>query len=466
MTPLHHSQGFHFSDVYLPHGWQQNVSVLVDDNGYYSSIEQDDNPSKLPVIGGITIPGTANLHSHAFQRAMAGLAEKRGDSNDSFWSWRDTMYRFVNIIEPDDLYAIASKLYIDFLKGGFTSVAEFHYLHNALNGQRYENIAEMSLAIRRAAVTSGIALTHLPVFYAHSGFGGKPANEGQRRFVNNIDSYEKLLIELAISDPTEKTLFRLGIAPHSLRAITPDELTAIQGLRNAITPDGPIHIHISEQKQEVRDCIDHFGVRPIDWLMDNAPVDKTWCLVHATHATPNELSKMASSGAVVGLCPMTEANLGDGIFAAAEFVEQGGSIGVGTDSNIRTNLADELQMLEYGQRLNRQGRNVLASDSQPNVGDFLVTQVNSGGKLATGQPKSDVSVGSRADFIVFPREIDGISWSNGSDYLNYWLFAALDKSPSDVYVAAKQMITGGKHIADEQVNAKFNRTMRHLLQKL
>lgn len=466
MSYKNNLSGFHFSNVLLANGWGKNISVIVDGNGYYTSVVEDNNPFKLPVVTGYTIPGITNLHSHAFQRAMAGLTEKRGNSKDSFWSWRDIMYRFVNIIEPDDLYAIAAKLYIDFLKGGFTSVVEFHYLHNAPNGQQYDNAAEMSLAIQRAAKTSGIALTQLPVFYAHSGFGGKAPNEGQRRFLNDVDSYEKLLAELINPKPKNETLFRLGIAPHSLRAITSEELIAIQDLRKSAIPTGPIHIHIAEQQQEVRACLEHCGSRPIDWLMDNAPVDNTWCLVHATHTTPGELSKMAQSGAVVGLCPMTEANLGDGIFLADDFIKHGGCIGVGTDSNIRTNLADELQMLEYSQRLSRQRRNILASEGSPNVSEYLLSMVGSGGKSASEQPDTNVLVGSRADFVVFPVERDEINWNNGSDFLNYWIFASLDKSPSDVYIAAKQVITAGKHTADEQVNAKFNKTMSKLLQKL
>jgi len=458
------THGFHFSDVLTAQGWRQNVSATLDDNGFFTSLNSDDNPSGLARIDGYVIPGSTNLHSHAFQRAMAGLGELRGNSADSFWSWREVMYKFVAIIDPDDLAAIAARLYVDFLKGGFTCVGEFHYLHHGPDGSTYENCAQMSLAIIAAAKISGIALTHLPVFYAHSGFGGTAPNSAQKRFVHSLDDYAKLLSDL--KDACKFPLHQLGIAPHSLRAVTGDELTALQDIRKDITPEGPMHIHIAEQVKEVEDCIAHYGARPVEWLLANADVDESWCLIHATHMTTDETVNMAKSGAIAGLCPMTEANLGDGIFPAEEYQTAGGQFGVGTDSNIRTNAAEELQMLEYSQRLSNRRRNILAESDNPNVGDSLYQQACSGGARALSQPAGAIEVNRRADFIVLDAHLDGVQRPANPRYMDYWLFGANDRAPKHVFVAGQQVIADGHHKADDDIDADYRRVMAKLLSEI
>jgi len=464
MTNNSQARGFHFSAVLTAQGWRQSVSATLDDNGFFTTLDSDDNPLDLPHINGYALPGSTNLHSHAFQRAMAGLGEVRGNSSDSFWSWREVMYKFVAIIDPDDLKAIATRLYVDFLKGGFTSVGEFHYLHHSPDGTPYDDPAQMSVAIVEAARMSGIALTHLPVFYAHSGFGGIAPNHGQRRFVHSLDDYEKLLQSL--KDHCHSPLHNIGIAPHSLRAVTPDELSKLEGLRQEIVTGGPMHIHISEQTKEVDDCIAHYGARPVEWLLNNAEIDANWCLIHATHMTADETRNMAKTGAIAGLCPMTEANLGDGIFPAEEFQAAGGSFGVGTDSNIRTNVAEELQMLEYSQRLSKRRRNILADKDNPNVGDSLYQQAASGGAMALTQPAGVIDINKRADFIVLDRHLDGVERAAGAGYMDYWLFGATKRTPKDVYVAGQQVIADGCHGDEKAVNSEYRRVMQKLLAQI
>ncbi len=464
MTNSTQARGFHFSAVLTAQGWRQNISATLDDNGFFTALDSDNNPQNLPHIDGYALPGSTNLHSHAFQRAMAGLGEVRGNSSDSFWSWREVMYKFVAIIDPDDLKAIATRLYVDFLKGGFTSVGEFHYLHHSPDGTPYDNSAQMSLAIVEAAQNSGIALTHLPVFYAHSGFGGTAPNTGQKRFVHSLDDYEKLLQNL--KNHCGSPLHKIGIAPHSLRAVTPDELSKLERLRHDIATDGPMHIHIAEQTKEVDDCVAHCGARPVEWLLDNMALGADWCLIHATHMTADETRNMAKSGAIAGLCPMTEANLGDGIFAAEEFQAAGGRFGVGTDSNIRTNVAEELQMLEYSQRLSKRRRNILAHEDNPNVGDYLYQQASSGGATALMQPAGAIGINKRADFIVIDPQLDGIPRIANPRLMDYWLFGAVDRTPTDVYVAGQQVIADGHHGDEEAIDDDFRRVMQRLLAEI
>ena len=464
MTNTETLRGFYFSAVLTPGGWRKNVSALLGDDGFFTSLISDDNPHQLPRIEGYAIPGSTNLHSHAFQRAMAGLGEVRGTTSDSFWSWREVMYKFVGIINPDDLAAIATKLYMEFLKGGFTCVGEFHYLHHTPDGTSYDNPAQMSLAIINAAQISGIALTHLPVFYAHSGFGGAAPNQGQKRFVHTLDDYAKLLQNLKNDNPS--SLNRIGIAPHSLRAVTPDELTALQEFRKDILPDCPMHIHISEQMKEVEDCVAHCGARPVEWLLEAAPIDDTWCFIHATHMTEDETHNMAKAGAIAGLCPMTEANLGDGIFRGEEFLTAGGTFGVGTDSNTRTNVADELLMLEYSQRLSNNRRNILGNDDLPHTGESLYQHACSGGATALTQPVGAIEVHKRADFLVLDPQLDGVHRPANSHFLDYWLFGAVDRAPAQVYVAGQPVIMDGHHAHEENIDADYRRVMEKLLAEI
>nr|WP_272213904.1 formimidoylglutamate deiminase [Marinicella sp. W31]MDC2879851.1 formimidoylglutamate deiminase [Marinicella sp. W31] len=340
-------------NVLTPRGWRKNARLSIS-KGRISGLAFDATPEAGDVRHNIIVPAVANLHSHAFQRAMAGLTERRGPASDNFWSWREVMYRFTFAIEPHEAEAIAAQLYMEMLEAGFCRVGEFHYLHNDKDGRHYGNIGEMAERIGAAASETGIGLTLLPVFYAHSNFGGAEPNDGQRRFIHDRDSFARLM-EVSRQIVSKLDGAVLGVAPHSLRAVTPEELDFAASLT-----DGPVHMHIAEQTKEVDDCLSWSDKRPVEWLLENTGVDSRWCLIHATHMTEAETADLAKSGAVAGLCPVTEANLGDGIFPAERFLKNGGRFGIGSDSNVLIGLSDELRQLEYAQRLGDRARNVIA----------------------------------------------------------------------------------------------------------
>lgn len=348
-----HAQVFWAARALLPEGWASQVRITLA-QGRIVAVQPEAAPGGADLRCEVLLPGLGNLHSHAFQRGMAGLTEVGGRSGDSFWSWRELMYRFVDQLDPDSLQAIAEQAYVEMLESGFTRVGEFHYLHHSPGGTPYAQAGEMSGRIAAAAANTGIGLTLLPVFYAHSDFGGAAPNVAQRRLIHDIDGFARLLDDCRHSLKTLPDAV-LGLAPHSLRAVTPQQLAELMPLT-----DGPIHIHIAEQQREVDACLAWSGQRPVEWLLANAPADTRWCLVHATHVTASEVQAMAQRGAVVGLCPITEANLGDGIFPMQAFAAAGGRFGVGSDSNVLIDAAEELRLLEYGQRLTLQARNVLA----------------------------------------------------------------------------------------------------------
>ena len=350
----------------LPTGWARDVLLSWNEQGFLTEVETDAAcpPGTLQAAGPL-LPGMPNLHSHAFQRAFAGLTEYRGAAQDSFWSWRSLMYRFAAAITPEQLEAIATGLYVEMLEAGYTSVCEFHYVHHDHDGRPYADDAALSVCLLRAAARAGMGLTLLPVLYQTSGFGAAPPSEGQRRFIRSTDNMLALLQKL--KPVCEAQGARLGLAPHSLRAVAPDSLReALAGL-HALDATAPVHIHIAEQTAEVDACLAWSGQRPVQWLLDHAPVDARWCLVHATHMTPEESVLAARTGAVAGLCPSTEANLGDGIFDAASWLQGDGRWGVGSDSHACVNAAQELMLLEYSQRLATRQRNVLATADQPSV---------------------------------------------------------------------------------------------------
>ena len=377
---------------------------------------------------------------------MAGLTERRGSETDSFWTWREQMYRFVERLTPDDLEAIAAQAYMEMLEAGFTWVAEFHYLHHQPDGRPYDNIAEMSQRIVAAAAETGIGLTLLPVFYRQAGFGGKPASPAQRRFLNDRDSYARLM-------ETKVPGGRIGIAPHSLRAVTLDDLKWAAGTWAGQPAHIPAHIHVSEQTREVEDCLAAHGRRPIDLLMDTVDVDEHWCLVHATHADAGERTRIAKSKAVVGLCPITEANLGDGLFDVPDFLAQGGRIGVGSDSNVRLSAADELRTLEYGQRLIRRQRNVLGAPDR-STGRHLFEAALAGGAQATGM------AGSSDDDAVVTLDT---SLHRGDAAIDHWLFAADNEAILKVERGGVVLVEHGRHRDRARIEARYHRTLARLL---
>ena len=385
------SYGFHH--LLLPDGWRSPGFIDVDDAGNIVALPDGPAPgTNVGHIAGYAVPGMPNLHSHAFQRAMAGLAERSGPGEDSFWTWRETMYRFVDRLSPDDLEAIAAQLYVEMLKAGYTSVGEFHYLHHAPDGDAYEDPGEMSLRILAAADRAGIGMTLLPVLYAAAGFGGQPPGAGQRRFVNGADEFLGLVTSLGrmcADDPQR----RVGMAPHSLRAVPPEILAAAL---DGFDRHAPVHIHIAEQVKEVEDCIAWCGTRPVDWLLSNADVGDRWCLVHATHMTPSETSALAACGAVAGLCPTTEANLGDGLFSLPAYQAGEGRWGIGSDSNVSISPVEELRWLEYGQRLVLRKRGVTASGEALYRDARKATVAGSGPSGSSGAPLPESSAASRS----------------------------------------------------------------------
>ncbi|WP_296257641.1 MULTISPECIES: formimidoylglutamate deiminase [unclassified Pseudomonas] len=443
----------------LPAGWANNVRFEVSAEGFLTSIQVDADQQGAELIKGTLVPGMPNLHSHAFQRAMAGLAEVAGNPNDSFWTWRDLMYRLVGQISPQQLGVIARQLYIEMLKGGFTSVAEFHYVHQNRDGKPYANPDELALQVSQAARTVGIGMTLLPVLYSHSGFGGLVPNEGQRRFINSTDSYLDLQSRLGPIISTQPAQ-ALGLCFHSLRAVTPQQVSEVLA---ASDKQCPIHIHIAEQQKEVEDCLNWSGRRPVQWLYENVEVDERWCLVHATHVEAAEVASMASSGAVAGLCLTTEANLGDGIFPAVDYIAQGGRWGIGSDSHVSLSVVEELRWLEYGQRLRDQRRNRLYRADQPMVGRTLYDAALTGGAQAMGQPIGALEVGKRADWLVLDGNDPYLATAWGDAILNRWLFAGGDRQIRDVMVNGRWVIREGRHADEEQSRRAFVQVLRELL---
>lgn len=455
--------GFHFHQALTDQGWQQNLSAAISDTGQIETLTQDDNPHAYPVISQPVVPGMPNLHSHSFQYAMAGLSELRQNPVDSFWSWRDIMYRFAHNISPDDLHAITAKLYMELLKGGYTEVVEFHYLHNDMDGGPYARPEELSLAILSAAEQTGLSLTHLPVYYAHANFGGIAPQDAQRRFINSRDQYARLIETLK----GQQAEHNLGIAPHSLRAVTEDDMTWLLDLRHDLLPGCPVHIHVAEQTKEVDDSIAFSGKRSVASLMDQAPVDEAWCLIHATHLDDSEVASIATSRATVGLCPLTESNLGDGIFRAVDFLAAGGHLGIGSDSNICTQAMQELRTLEYSQRLRHRQRNVLCSDRMPNAGSYLWQKAARGGARAGGRAIGRIAEGCRADFVELSYTRDGIMAAVSPEaVLNFHIFSGQQAEIEAVYVAGREVIRQGRHPQQAAIDASYVSAMQKLAQNL
>ena len=431
-------------------GWKDNLRITID-GGKITAMESGATPEADDERHDYLVPGMGNLHSHAFQRAMAGLAEMRGPGADSFWSWRNVMYRFALSMSPDDVEAVAAQLYVEMLEAGFTRVGEFHYLHHDPSGAPYADIGEMAGRIAAASSQTGIGLTLLPVFYAHSGFGGGAPVEGQRRFINTVDGFAALM-ESARRSIAPLSNARIGVAPHSLRAVTPDELPKIV----ALAEGGAVHIHVAEQVKEVEDCIAWSKARPVEWLLTHADLDQKWCLIHATHMTEDETRRMAQSGAVAGLCPITEANLGDGIFNMTTFMEAGGRFGVGSDSNVLIGLPQELQMLEYSQRLQHRARNVIA-EPMASTGFKLHDMATKGAAAALGV-ETGLAVGQAADFVSlrqrhFNAPVDQL--------LDRWIFAG-GVDVDCVWVAGQKRVEGGQHVARAAIGKRFSSSMQQL----
>ncbi|ALE54325.1 MAG: formimidoylglutamate deiminase [Paraburkholderia graminis] len=464
MTP--EKQSLFAEHAYLPDGWRRNVLLEWDADGTLTAVTPDtaEIPADVQKAAGPILPGMPNLHSHAFQRAMAGLTEYRAASGngatDNFWSWRDLMYRFAARITPEGLASVAQWLYIEMLKAGYTSVCEFHYVHHTPEGKRYTNQAELAQRVVDAASAAGIGMTMLPVLYQYSGFGARAPRDDQRRFINTPESLHELLAALRAARP-ENAALRYGVAPHSLRAVSEQSLRA---LLDGLDRSAPVHIHIAEQTAEVDACIETEGARPVQWLLDRFDVDGRWCLVHATHVDANETLALAKSGAVAGLCLTTEANLGDGIFPAHEYLDAQGRIGVGSDSHIGVDWRAELRLLEYGQRLTRRQRNVLASAQTPYVADRLFDAALEGGARATGRATGALQAGHRADWLVLDPDHASIAGHAPNNWLSGVVFCEHGETPiRDVYAGGDKLVENRRHRDEEGAYARYRIALAELL---
>lgn len=446
----------HFTQALLADGWSHNVRVSIDKNGTISNIEKDISGANQ----GCLLPGIANLHSHAHQRAMAGLAERAGNTDDSFWTWRKIMYQFLQTIQPEHLHAIASQLYVEMLKSGYTRIAEFQYLHHQPNGQHYDNPAEISLQTMQAAIDTGIGITNLPVHYQFGGFGEQPLGQQQQRFNNDPELFLRIVENLQQASKDNESIVT-GMAAHSLRAVGKEGFSSIL---SSLHKDStlPIHIHIAEQTKEVEDCITWSGLRPVDYLLKNFNVDKHWCLIHATHMTENETKAVAESGAVVGICPATEGNLGDGFFNAVEYLNANGQFGIGSDSHISVSPTEELRWLEYGQRLVHHSRNVLAGGSDKSTGRTLFDKTTAGGAQACGHNSGVIAVGKRADFVVLDTDHPLLYERSGDELLDSWIFSGNNNTVRDVYVGGKHIIKDGQHEQQSEIAERFKSTLKRL----
>ncbi len=452
----------YFADhAWLPHGWKTNVRLAVDDDGTIAAVDDAASRDDAESLGRFVLPAMPNLHSHAFQRAMAGLAERQTNAEDSFWTWRETMYAFAGRIDPDSLRAIAAQLYVEMLKAGYTQVCEFHYLHHQPNGAPYADPAAMSLALIEAAQEAGIGLTLLPALYMTGGFDGRPLSERQRRFGSTVESYLRLLEQLR---KMENSTLRIGIALHSLRAVPENDMTTV--LASNVLDAAPIHIHVAEQIGEVQDCLQVRNARPVEWLLDHAPVDPRWCLVHATHVTADEIRGIAQTGAVAGLCPTTEANLGDGLFPLKPFLDAGGVIGVGSDSHISVSPVEELRWLEYGQRLTTRHRNIAVSESSSSVGETLWSDALFGGSRASGIATGALEDGTRADMLVLDDTSPLLAARDSENVLDTFLFAGNSQLVRHVMANGKWVVRDFRHHDEARIAERYRATTKRLAESL
>ncbi|HET8941979.1 MAG TPA: formimidoylglutamate deiminase [Rudaea sp.] len=465
---------FHADAIWLTHGWQTHVRLGIA-NGCINAVETDSTRAQVGNSERFVLPGMPNLHSHAFQRAMAGLAERQAGGEENFWSWREAMYAFAGSIRPDDLRAIATQLYVEMLKSGYTHVCEFHYLHHQPDGKPYADPAAMSLALIEAARDAGIGMTLLPVLYMTGGFDGRKLSERQRRFGFDVDAYLRLIEKLR---KMENAILRVGVALHSLRAVPEDAMRVVLDATSLSPQAGnapfpaqtpmPIHIHIAEQIGEVQDCLALRNARPVEWLLDHAPIDSRWCLVHATHMTVEETRRLAATGAVVGLCPTTEANLGDGLFPLKTYLDADGRFGIGSDSHISVSPVEELRWLEYGQRLMTHHRNVAVSESSDSVGENLWGDALFGGAQAAGvhvgslEPPDFDGHGARADLFVLDDESPLLAARTSENVLDTFLFAGNTNLVRHVMVNGDWVVRDFRHRDEERIAASYRSVVERL----
>jgi len=443
--------------AFLPSGWRHDVRLSYS-HGRFTHIEANQKPQPGDTLCDIALPPLASLHSHAFQRAMAGLAETRRDPADSFWTWRKQMYALASRVTPDDMRAIAAQLYLEMLKAGFTQLGEFHYLHRTPDGNAYDNKAEMALAVIDAAQEAGIGITILPTLYSHAGFGRALAPE-QARFRSDPDFIAEILGAITARHGGD-IMVQHGLALHSLRAVDRQNLAQMLGM---IAPDLPIHIHIAEQQREVTECLDYLGRRPVAWLMDEVPVDHRWCLVHATHLDHDETLRLAASGAVAGLCPVTEANLGDGFFPLEPYIARHGRFGIGTDSNVLPSVAEELRLLEYGRRLATQKRCcALPEGMLGSVGRFLYESALKGSAQACAHGGGKLALHHRADLCTLDQSDFALPDLQNDALFDGMIFARATLPVRNVLAGGRWVIENGHHPQEASIQARFRDVVRRL----
>lgn len=444
----------------LPEGWVKNVLVSISENGSIAAVEQGQAPADERV--GILLPAPVNLHSHAFQRAMAGMSERRGEGErDSFWTWRQIMFRFLDALDPDDIEAIAAFVQMEMLEAGYAAVGEFHYLHHQPGGTPYDHLAELSVRIIAAASETGIGLTHLPVLYQYGGVDQRALGAGQIRFGNDPDRFARLHEQAADALKTLDGDAVLGVAPHSLRAVSEEALAGAVQLAGT----RPLHMHLAEQVGEVEELLGARGQRPVAWLLDNHDVSSNWCLIHCTQMLPEETLALARTGAVAGLCPITESSLGDGIFDGVRYLQARGRFGVGSDSNIRISLSEELRTLEYSQRLRDKSRAAVATPHK-STGRVLFDGAVSGGARAAGRNAGKIAQGCFADLLALDATAIDLEGREGDEILDAYIFAGDDRMVRDVWSAGRHVVRDGKHVKGDAIRAAYRAAMKRLRNRL
>jgi len=449
-------------EAMLQDGWDRDVLIEIDDYGVIAAVRTHQARGGAEAAGGPVLPGMPNVHSHAFQRAMAGLAEHMGSPEDSFWTWREVMYSFLRQLDPDQVRAIAAQLYCEMLRNGYTAVGEFHYLHHAPDGKPYARRTEMAVSLLRAAQETGIAITLMPSLYAYSNFDEEPLKPTQKRFASTPDMVLDMITELSDSCAGNPDI-RLGVAPHSLRAVSPGMLKDLLAGLAAFDPTAPIQMHLAEQVKEVNDCLSWSEKRPVQWLLDNMPVDSRWCLVHCTNVSTPETEKLAASGAVMGLCPTTEANLGDGIFPFARFRDKQGRFAIGGDSHVCQSPIEELRWIEYSQRLALRRRNIAASESRPSVGFNLWRDAAAGGAQAIGRAAGVIAPGMRADLVVLDAEHINLTGHHGEALMDVLVFCGGERMVRHVMAGGRWLVRDGHHPREEAIAARYMEVKKDLM---
>lgn len=449
----------------MPDGWADNVIVEIDKDGWIVGVDAFKDPDiakkNAEVLDGPLIPGMPNVHSRSFQRAMAGLTERAGGRKETFWNWRETMYRLSAQLSPDDIGALAAQVFVEMLKGGYTSVGEFHYIHNQQDGTPYKDPSQTSQAIVQAALSAGIELTLFPALYAYGGFGEKPPADGQKRFLNTVPSLMRIIEEVH-GQYRNTPQISVGLAHHSLRAVSPEMLREATAAARLLIPDCPVHIHAAEYTAEVEGCLEWSGLRPVEWLLENTNIDDRWCVVHATHINSDETARLAQSGAIAGLCPMTEANLGGGIFPLLEFFHAGGWFAIGSGSNITISAKQELRWLEYIQRLVHRERKLIQSPEIPSVGGMLMDRTVAGGARAIGKKTGKIAAGYRADFVVLDTNLASMTGKVRDHVLDAAIFASNQNPVKHVMSGGKWAVRERKHKREDHVLENYRKVMESL----